>query len=317
MSLTYYLDEKDSELRRFFEATFPNRKELLTRYRLDGLPLQVAPPVGTNLGTVGTAFDLLVRFELTPVPNLFLAMLGATLAGRHYVALLNHLVGRLSCTITEITVGPIPPVQPGPVPQERDMELVCRGCYLAALLTEVYRSGDVWPGSLLSQVTNRTTLDRVLAMVPDIAVADMQAMLALARDRLVPAVMARGGPLWLGPVFDGSQWVPADADIIAGGLLIDVKTGAGAKRRDGSRYNGLDKRTLYQLLGYLLFDFSDAYGITEVGLYAARYGQLTTWPVVDLLHALAVKQVTLVDLREHCATVVRRPGTLGHEDAQV
>jgi hypothetical protein len=305
MSLTYYLGEKDSELSRFFEATFPNREELLTRYRLDSPPLSVAPPVGTNPGTVGTAFDFLVRFELDPSPNLFLAMLGAELAGRHYVALLNELVDRLSCRIEEIAVGSISPVHVGPAPQPRDTELVCRGCYLAALLAEVYRSGEVWPGSLLSELTKRTTLDDALAMVPDIAVADLQGMLTVARDALVPAVTARGGPLWLGPVFDGSQWVPADADIIAAGLLIDVKTGAGSKRKDGSRYNGLDKKTLYQLLGYLLFDFSDAYGITEVGLYAARYGHLTMWPVVDLLQELAAERVTLADLRSQCSAVVK------------
>jgi hypothetical protein len=305
MSLTYYLGEKDSELSRFFEATFPNREELLTRYRLDSPPLSVAPPVGTNPGTVGTAFDFLVRFELDPSPNLFLAMLGAELAGRHYVALLNELVDRLSCRIEEIAVGSISPVHVGPAPQPRDTELVCRGCYLAALLAEVYRSGEVWPGSLLSELTKRTTLDDAMAMVPDIAVADLQGMLTVARDALVPAVTARGGPLWLGPVFDGSQWVPADADIIAAGPLIDVKTRAGSKRKDGSRYNGLDNKTLYQLLGYLLFDFSDAYGITEVGLYAARYGHLTMWPVVDLLQELAAERVTLADLRSQCSAVVK------------
>ncbi len=176
----------------------------------------------------------------------------------------------------------------------------------------MYRSGDVWPGSLLSQVTKRTTLDQILELVPDIAVADLEAMLDVARDKLVPAVRARGGPLWLGPVFDGSQWVAADADLIAAGLLIDVKTGAGTKRKDGSRYNGLDKQTLYQLLGYLLFDFSDAYGIREVGLYAARYGQLTTWPVVDLLQELAPEPGTLANLRERCAAVVKEPAARGH-----
>ena len=140
-------------------------------------------------------------------------------------------------------------------------------------------------------------------------------MLNVARDKLVPAVTARGGPLWLGPVFDGSQWVAADADIIAAGLLIDVKTGAGTKRKDGSRYNGLDKQTLYQLLGYLLFDFSDTYGIKEVGLYAARYGQLTTWPVVDLLQELAAEPVTLADLRKRCAAVVKEPAARRHQGA--
>jgi hypothetical protein len=315
MSLTSYLDDKESQLARFFDGTFPNRQELLRRYRVDSPPLRVAPPVGTNPGTVGTAFDFLLRFELVPSPNLYLAMLGADLAGRKYVALLDELVDRLGCTVRETAVGSTSEADVVSAPPRRDTELVCRGSYVAALLAEVYRSGDVWPGSLLSQVTKRTTLDQILELVPDIAVADLEAMLDVARDKLVPAVRARGGPLWLGPVFDGSQWVPADADIIAAGLLIDVKTGAGSKRKDGSRYNGLDKQTLYQLLGYLLFDFSDTYGIREVGLYAARYGQLTTWPVVDLLQELAPEPVTLADLRERCAAVVKEPAARGHQGA--
>jgi hypothetical protein len=192
MSLTYYLDDKDSELNQFFEATFPNRGDLLTRYRLGGLPLRIAPPVGVNAGSVGTAFDYLIRFELVPNPNLYLAMLGAHHAGERFVALLTELAGRLNCTVTETTIPPTASVTLGPVPQRRS-ELVARGCYLAALLTEVYRSGAVWPGSLLSQVTKRTSLESLLAMVPQLAVDDLQTMLTQAKDVLLPVVAARCG----------------------------------------------------------------------------------------------------------------------------
>ncbi len=173
MSLTSYLEDKESELARFFDGTFPNRQELLRRYRVDSPPLRVAPPVGTNPGTVGTAFDFLLRFELVPSPNLYLAMLGADLAGRKYVALLDELVDRLGCTVTEVAVGSTAAANASSAPQRRDTELVCRGSYVAALLAEVYRSGEVWPGSPLSQVTKGTTLDQILELVPDIAVADL------------------------------------------------------------------------------------------------------------------------------------------------
>lgn len=306
MSLTYYLSRADSELSQFLEATFPNRNDLFKRYRVSSPPLRVNPPAGTNPGTVGTAFDFLLKFELVARPNLFLAMLGADRAGPPYVALLSDLTDRLGCVIEEIRIGRPSRVDAGPI-SVRDADLVCRGSYLAALLAEVYRSGQVWPGSLLSQVTQRTTLDAALVMVPEPAVADLGAMLNLARERLIPAVRSRGDPLWLGPVFEGSRWIAADADIIAAGLLIDVKTRLGSKRKDGSRYDGLDKQTLYQLLGYLLFDFSDLYGIHELGLYAARYGRLTTWPVTALLDELAVEPVPLAELRRRCVTVVQSP----------
>ena len=285
MSLTAYLSHPDSGLSRFFEDSFPNRDALLKRHGLESPLLRVAPPDGINAGTVGTAFDFLLRFDLTPTPSLDLALMGAKLAGPTYVALQAELADRVG--------------------RRRQQDALPRSCYLAALFTEVYRSGAIWPGSLLSQVTKRTTLDQLLGLVPNAAVEDLEAMLGVAREVLVPVILARGGPLAIGPVFDGSRWVSADADIISAGLLLDVKTTVGTKRKDGSRYDSLDRRTLYQLLGYLLFDFSDAYSIKEIGLYSARFGRLTTWPVADVLAELASSEASLADLRRRCELVVR------------
>jgi hypothetical protein len=286
MSLTGFLARPESELSLFFQSAFPRREAFLKRYGQTSPPLVVEPREGANPGTVGTAFDFLVRFELDPNPDAGIAMLGAALAGQPFIRLLMELAEELRDSA-------------------RTGDLLCRASYLLALFTDVYRSGAVWPGSLLSQATKRTKVGELLAMVPAGGVEDLQAMLVLARTALVPAILARGEPLHLGPVFDGSSLVSADADIIAGGLLLDVKTTVGTKRSDGSRYDGLERKTLYQLLGYVLFDFSDTYVITDIGLYAARYGRLTTWPMADVLAELTDDGATLSELRRRCEETLR------------
>jgi hypothetical protein len=69
------------------------------------------------------------------------------------------------------------------------------------------------------------------------------------------------------------------------------------RQSDGRRYCSLDLITLPQLLGYLLLDYQDEYAIDTLGLYAARYAYLVTWPAADLLAELADDPVDLAELR--------------------
>ncbi|CCH17799.1 hypothetical protein [Micromonospora lupini] len=68
----------------------------------------------------------------------------------------------------------------------------------------------------------------------------------------------------------------ADVDLIAAGLLLELKTGLGSMRRDGRRRSSLEAPTIMQLLGYVLLDFPDEFAIKAVGVYNARYAHLTT-----------------------------------------
>jgi len=68
--------------------------------------------------------------------------------------------------------------------------------------------------------------------------------------------------------------------VIAGGLLLEWKLNLG-ERRNGRRHCSLSLNTLHQLLGYLLLDYQDAYRVEALGLYAARYAYLTTWPAAQ------------------------------------
>ena len=82
----------------------------------------------------------------------------------------------------------------------------------------------------------------------------------------------------LNPTFDGSVDVGgADADLIVDGALIDIKTTIKQQIQGG---------WLWQLLGYVLLDYSDRHGISSVGLYMARQGILFEWDVEDVIRGL-------------------------------
>ena len=85
-------------------------------------------------------------------------------------------------------------------------------------------------------------------------------------------------PHVLNPKFDGSMTVDgADADLIVNGPLIEIKsTTPCAIRGDW----------FWQLLGYVLLDYSDQYRINGVGIYMARQGRLFTWDIEDAIRGL-------------------------------
>jgi hypothetical protein len=76
----------------------------------------------------------------------------------------------------------------------------------------------------------------------------------------------------------------ADADLIAAGLLLDLKT--------DSKFS-LGVAVMFQIMGYVLLDFDDAYGLTELGVFSARYAHVATWELNALLDELAGHLATL------------------------
>ena len=55
---------------------------------------------------------------------------------------------------------------------------------------------------------------------------------------------------------------------------------------------------MFQVIGYALLDFDDAYQLTEVGMFSARYGYLATWDLASLLDELAGRSVNLRSSRD-------------------
>jgi hypothetical protein len=53
----------------------------------------------------------------------------------------------------------------------------------------------------------------------------------------------------------------------------------------------------WHLLGYALMDYTDEFRITDVAVFAARYGYLAAWNLEALLSELAGKPVNVTGLR--------------------
>lgn len=93
------------------------------------------------------------------------------------------------------------------------------------------------------------------------------------------------------PTFLGSSDVGgADADLIVDDRLIEIKT---TKRKS------LDRVTAYQLVGYLLLDYDDKYGINRLGFYASRVPALILWPAEGAIAVMSNGRETVGSLRRN------------------
>jgi hypothetical protein len=137
------------------------------------------------------------------------------------------------------------------------------------------------------------TVNELLETVPGYAVEDLVAqaeVASVALGELRAACPPRHAHA--GPDFTGSPDVgDADADLILGGLLIDVKGTVTPSR--------LRKPEFYQLLGYALLDYDDEYGIDRLGFYLSRFGRLITWPLGEYLGMLGGRG-PIGELRRAC-----------------
>lgn len=300
-SLTAELEVTDGAPRQLLAETFPFLRDVQMDYRDAVGPIRV-PAGSANPGTIGTAFDVWVQLQAMPRPHLELASQGAHGAGRQVSVAFEQLMDRLG-PHEETYYGQLPGSWAGPSAGLDDRDLL-RLAWAAALTVEVFRCGMVMPGSPLATLPTRSP-DDLLALAPAAAVDELSDLVELARERLLPRVHALSsqGPTWLGPVFAGSRLMPADADVVVGHTLLELKTVLGRKTATG-RKAALDGLTLYQLLGYVLHDHDDAHEITSVALYQARYGHLAVWRLDRLLHDLADRQVDLQALRQRWALML-------------
>lgn len=126
----------------------------------------------------------------------------------------------------------------------------------------------------------------------------------LAREKLLSALPA--GPVVTGMTFDGSADLHADGDLIVGGMLVDFKANQGGKpRADGTRAASLARTEIDELLGYALMDYSNAYGLHSVAIYAVRFGYLASWTLAELGFRMSGKPIGLAELRVRFACVLR------------
>jgi hypothetical protein len=235
-----------------------------------GLPREFAaplrcPPRSPRYSLVGTAFDYLLRFELqrrvpravaepwvaeyTPV----LLSQQTDMGGASAALPLQKVAERARRIVAEARAA-VAAYQQSSAPKDSDKAALAAHALRLAKLDSVYRNG---------------TLPPRFDHVSPVDVQDLLALLAVVPfDALI-----RPGLLLLNPTFGAASDLVggADADLIAGGLLVDVKV---TKKRE------IQGGHLDQLLGYLLLarrqrrldgTFPE---LRRLGLYFARHADL-------------------------------------------
>lgn len=277
-NLTSAVKDQRSPLRAYFNRRFPNLKPIQAQYRDGAGPLLVKGGTA-NPGTLGGAFDLMVRFVVDPSYSATIATAGFTGFESEVV---EHLAGVA-----------------GMATETADEQLLARAAWALSLCTEVTRVG-LMPGSPLASLvgTQKFTKVALLELAPDEAIEQLRHLIGIAHERLLPDI-ARATKIHLGPTFDGSKLCAADADLIYDGVLLELKTKVGsAPNKAGQRHDVLPAEDLYQLVAYALFDHSDAFEIHSLALYSARYGHRSIWPLEKGLSELAGTPIDVAQERE-------------------
>ena len=313
MSLTSALDDRDSPISKFMAAELPGLKELQAAYRAqrpaDTDALRPQPLEGIQRpawGTLGQAIDHRLRYAFAdrdePSTAVSTGMvLAAAGPDRAVTEAIDLAASGLRAALADLISQEQPSDRARAIPLAGYAEeRLLRICYAMAWFEEVYRTGRLWPGTPLGDADRSLSTSQLLAAVPPYAVADLQAQVYLAADRLAGLRAAcQPAQVRLGPDFAGSRDVGgADADMIISDLLLEVKASARAtiKRED-----------FYQVIGYVLLDYHDAYQIGRVGLYLARFGHLVTWTLPECLALLGARR-DLAGLRKVFADTVAPRG---------
>ena len=338
MSLTSHLKDPTSPVRAYLRTRLLRTTPLITpvNAELRTLPC-LRPPgeiAGYPWGTIGMAMDYRLRyaFTITPADQLvaykgLLRYTGLQVADvdptTGELLFLNTRTGELfsgdpttdklldearlpgaTCAVAaaqdffaglDDTLARLQPVRRRLAP-EAEQEMA-RLCYVLALFETAYRGGGKGAayGPLFTLPEKRTVAD-LLAVVEPAWVEDLCHLHALFmeqhRDLLYKSFT-------LNPTFTGSGDVGgADADLIVGGCLVEIKT---------TIRDTVEPDWLYQLAGYTLlaWDGTPAPGIRAVGLYLTRHGLLVRWPVQEFFGVLTGDStVTVAGLRQEFKAVV-------------
>ena len=138
--------------------------------------------------------------------------------------------------------------------------------------------------------------DHFVASVDEDVSDEVAALFTIARDHLPDTGVI------CGPEFAGSRAVGgADADLIVGNCLYDIKTTVNPRK-------ALPK-DLRQLIGYVLLDWDNKYTLDQVGFYYSRQATYMTWPLSMLLMECASTESSdLRNLRGRVRTLAARAG---------
>jgi len=318
LSLTSQIDSPDSPFTRFTALHLPRPRAAMDTYRATARAAQrpvslPTPPPGVRpaWGTLGAAIDHRLRYAFTchrvidGAVREGVASAAAWCAGMRRADVAGAILATGRDLESELRLLL---KRDRPDDRSRPMllaaaaeERLARLCVTMVWFEEVYRSGVLYPGSAIVRLAAELTLPALLAQVPDYMVDDVTAQVRLAQDALGELrAGTKAEECYSGPVFAGSRAVGgADADLIAGRLLLDFKA-----LKDPVR---LPPAAAYQLAGYALLDFEDLYRLERVGFYLTRSGQLITWGLGEFAGLLGA-QVPVPELRTELS------GRLASED---
>lgn len=298
LSLTGQLRYDDSPVSQFMAQHLPRSPEVQREYlaQLAGLPDPVQPidVRYPNWSALGHAIDYRLRLSfggnLGPAVNLGVTLLDGPVPGApvgRALAALTAAGRQLLATVDAYLVDP----------ESLAEDALIRLCFVASFFEDIYRTGQIRSFSMLAQTHATTKLADLTAAVPDYVISDIRQQMQLAQRPLARFRALPGYARICGPIFAGSGDVPADADYILDGLLLDCKA-----TRDPRR---LGREEIYQLVGYLLLDYDNQFGINQVGFYLSRQGRLITWRIDDFLDRLGTN-TTLSQLRTNFREHLRR-----------
>ncbi|WP_432079350.1 UvrD-helicase domain-containing protein [Streptomyces sp. YPW6] len=305
LSLTGQLKYDSSPISQFMAAHLPYSQNLVGDYqaRIVGLPHPVQPidVRYPNWSALGHAIDYRLRLSLggrlgpAVVAGVMLLdetgpLRGAPARGTRKAL---HAAGRELLASVDSYLA-----DPGSL----DENALIRLCFVAGFFEDIARTGEIRRFSMLSSATPATTLDDLIAAVPEYVVTDIDHQTRLAEGPFAAFRALPQRARVCGPVFAGSGDIGgADADYILDGLLLDCKATKDPRR--------LGREEIYQLAGYLLLDYDDQFGIDQVGLYLSRQGGLITWDAADFLRRLgagAPLPQLRAQLRRHLHEAARR-----------
>lgn len=252
MSLLTFLQQPD--VRDRFNQTFPKPK-------LAQNPPLLAPPKTKNYALVGRAFDYLLRFQIKALNPHAIERGWVAQNALHFLKAnaSTRLYDQAYLFVTEAKEHYADFLQT----QQLTDKLIVSSLRLAKL-EAIYRTKKLAP-----------TLDQI----EDNDIVDLKALLAI----LNPQQFTSSEPILLNPTFDlASQVVGgADADLVLGDALIDIKT---------VKEFSLERRDFNQLLGYYVLsklagidNAPPGHEIKRLGIYFSRYAYLLTFNVSDVI----------------------------------
>ncbi|MER5211288.1 UvrD-helicase domain-containing protein [Streptomyces sp. NPDC002838] len=282
LSLTGQLKYESSPVTQFMTHRLPHHQNLVRDYltRIARLPRPVQPieVQHPNWSALGHAVDYRLRLSLGGRLGPAVTAGVQALDGTHPLpgapgpesrkAL--HAAGRQLLATVDACLA---------APGSLGGHALTRLCFVAGFFEDIARTGQIRRFSMLAPATPATTLDDLTAAVPAYVLDDIHQQMALAEVPFAPLRALAPRHRVCGPVFTGSTDIGgADADYILDGLLLDCKATKEPRR--------LGREEIYQLAGYLLLDYDDAFGIDHVGLYLSRQGGLVTWRADEFLRRL-------------------------------